>query len=171
MKVRVLVTGGTIDGLEYSKESDAPKKRKSLIPPLLREARVSCDYAVSVVFLKDSRFITGADLEWLAKACRKCPEKRILVTHGTLAMASTAKYLAKKKIGKTIVLAGAAAPASEISSDSKFNIGYAFAAAQLLPAGVYVAMNGRAFPASNVRKNMKTGYFENERKPGRRSRA
>jgi L-asparaginase len=31
---------------------------------------------------------------------------------------------------------------------------------QSLPHGVYVAMNGRVFPWNNVRKNRKTGEFE-----------
>jgi L-asparaginase len=31
---------------------------------------------------------------------------------------------------------------------------------QTLPHGVYIAMNGRHYPADNVQKNRKTGYFE-----------
>ncbi|HQT44937.1 MAG TPA: asparaginase domain-containing protein, partial [Candidatus Micrarchaeota archaeon] len=61
------------------------------------------------------------------------------------------------------VVTGAITPVANHASDSKFNSGFAFAAAQLLPKGVYVAMNGRIFRASNVRKNLLTGYFENER--------
>jgi L-asparaginase len=32
--------------------------------------------------------------------------------------------------------------------------------AQVLPPGVYVAMNGMAFPWDRVRKNTQTGFFE-----------
>ncbi|MFA5105409.1 MAG: asparaginase domain-containing protein [Candidatus Micrarchaeia archaeon] len=163
MAIRVLVTGGTIDGLDYSRESDAPKRRRSRVPSIFKDARITSGHSISILFLKDSRFIDSADLESLASACRRCAEKRILVTHGSMTMPATAKYLASKKLGKTIVLTGAITPAAHSVSDSKFNIGFAFAAAQFLPAGVYVAMNGKVFPASNVRKNMKTGYFENER--------
>jgi L-asparaginase len=46
------------------------------------------------------------------------------------------------------------------SSDGLFNLGSALAFAQTLPAGVYVAMNGRCFPWHAVRKNRKTGEFE-----------
>lgn len=46
------------------------------------------------------------------------------------------------------------------SSDGLFNLGSALAFAQTLPAGVYVAMNGRYFHANNVRKNKQTGMFE-----------
>jgi len=33
--------------------------------------------------------------------------------------------------------------------------------AQVLPAGVYVSMNGKWFPWNNVRKNKTKGEFEN----------
>jgi L-asparaginase len=46
------------------------------------------------------------------------------------------------------------------SSDGFFNLGSALAFAQILPPGVYVAMNGRYFTWDNVRKNRQTGQFE-----------
>jgi len=46
------------------------------------------------------------------------------------------------------------------SSDRLFNLGSALSFVQALPAGVYVAMNGRAFAWNNVRKNRATGMFE-----------
>jgi L-asparaginase len=46
------------------------------------------------------------------------------------------------------------------SSDGLFNLGSALSFAQVLPPGVYVAMNGTAFRWDQVRKNTKTGYFE-----------
>ena len=46
------------------------------------------------------------------------------------------------------------------SSDGLFNLGSALAYAQLLPSGVYVVMNGGYFNWNNVRKNKKTGEFE-----------
>jgi L-asparaginase len=41
-----------------------------------------------------------------------------------------------------------------------FNLGSALSFAQVLPPGVYVAMNGRYFPWDRVQKNRKTGVFE-----------
>ena len=61
---------------------------------------------------------------------------------------------------KTVVLTGAMIPIKFGSSDGLFNLGSALAFAQTLPAGVYVAMNGRYFQADNVRKNKQTGMFE-----------
>jgi L-asparaginase len=46
------------------------------------------------------------------------------------------------------------------SSDGLFNLGSALSFAQALPPGVYVAMNGRCFPAERVRKNREVGVFE-----------
>jgi L-asparaginase len=46
------------------------------------------------------------------------------------------------------------------SSDGLFNLGGALSVSQVLPPGVYVAMNGRVFDWDNVRKNHDTGVFE-----------
>ena len=78
-------------------------------------------------------------------------------------MAETAKVLAQKVKNKTIVLTGAMIPYKFGSSDGLFNLGSALAFVQSLPPGVYVAMNGRYFNWDNVRKNKKTGEFEETR--------
>jgi len=62
--------------------------------------------------------------------------------------------------GKTVVLTGAMVPYTFGSSDGIFNLGTALAFAQVLPAGVYVAMNGSYFPWHSVRKNRLKGVFE-----------
>ena len=46
------------------------------------------------------------------------------------------------------------------SSDGLFNLGSALSFAQVLPPGVYIAMNGQCFPWDRVRKNTQTGVFE-----------
>ena len=61
---------------------------------------------------------------------------------------------------KTIVLTGAMRPASFKHGDAEFNIGGAVIAAQSLPAGVYIVMNGRVFDPSSVRKNGALNRFE-----------
>jgi L-asparaginase len=75
-------------------------------------------------------------------------------------MTITASLLADKVKDKTIVLTGAMIPIKFGSSDGLFNLGSALAFAQTLPAGVYIAMNGRYFQANKVRKNKETGNFE-----------
>jgi L-asparaginase len=59
-----------------------------------------------------------------------------------------------------VVLTGAMVPYAFGSSDGLFNLGSALSFAQVLPAGVYVAMNGRYFAWNDVRKNKERGVFE-----------
>ena len=83
-----------------------------------------------------------------------------MITHGTDTMVQTAKALAGAVSGKTIVLTGAMIPIAFGSSDGLFNLGGALSVVQVLPPGVYVAMNGRIFDWDNVAKNHDTGVFE-----------
>jgi L-asparaginase len=85
--------------------------------------------------------------------------KYVLVTHGTDTMVETAKVLATIP-DKTIVLTGALNPARFRGSDAEFNIGTAVGAVQSLPAGVYIAMNGRIWDPARVRKNVDANRFE-----------
>ena len=98
---------------------------------------------------KDSLEITTADRSHIVERVTAASERRILVTHGTDSMAQTAEAL-KAVTGKVIVLTGAMQPARMRSSDAFFNLGCA----------VYIAMNGRVFPAGSVRKNRAERRFE-----------
>ena len=72
--------------------------------------------------------------------------------------------------GKTVVLTGAMVPYAFGSSDGLFNLGSALSFAQVLPPGVYVAMNGRCFDWDKVKKNRETGVFEpGNQEPGTRN--
>ena len=75
-------------------------------------------------------------------------------------MEETAKVLGQNINNKTIVLTGAMVPYKFGSSDGLFNLGSALAFAQTLQNGVYIAMNGRYFIWNSVKKNKKTGEFE-----------
>ena len=65
-----------------------------------------------------------------------------------------------KGLGISIVLTGALNPARFRGSDAEFNIGTAVGAVQSLPAGVYIAMNGRVWDPARVRKNVAANRFE-----------
>jgi L-asparaginase len=94
--------------------------------------------------------------------CRQCDETRIVITHGTDTMVESATALATASgiEGKTIVLTGAMIPYAFGSSDGMFNLGSALSFVQVLPPGVYIAMNGRCFQSNQVRKNRQSGVFE-----------
>jgi L-asparaginase len=75
-------------------------------------------------------------------------------------MVDTAILLGRNLKGRTIVLVGALIPYAFGASDALFNLGCAFSAVQVLPAGVYITMNGKIFSWDHVRKNKKSGEFE-----------
>ena len=108
----------------------------------------------------DSLDMTEQDRIMIADHCNKATEHKIIITHGTDTMADTARFLSSRVSGKTIVLTGAMIPYKFGSSDGLFNLGSAMAFVQALSPGIYVAMNGKCFNWDNVRKNKKTGEFE-----------
>jgi L-asparaginase len=55
---------------------------------------------------------------------------------------------------------GAMIPFEFKDSDALFNLGCAMSAVQILPAGIYITMNGRVFPYDKVVKNTDVGQFE-----------
>jgi L-asparaginase len=158
-RIRVLVTGGTFDK-EYDELSGRLFFRDTHVPEMLRRGRCRLDVAVQALMMIDSLDMTDADRRLVLESCRSCPEARIVITHGTDTMAETARALHGAAIAKTIVLTGAMIPYAFGSSDGLFNLGSALSFAQVLPAGVYVAMNGRVYPGDRVRKNRESGIFE-----------
>jgi L-asparaginase len=158
MFIRVFTTGGTIDKIYYDRLSEF-QVGDPQVADVLRPIHPGFDFAVTTLLRKDSLEMTAEDRELVRRAVENEPSERILVTHGTDTMAETGRALAGIP-GKTIVLTGALAPARFKESDAVFNLGFAFACVQLLPPGVYLAMNGRVFDPWRVRKNRDRNCFE-----------
>ncbi len=159
MSIRVLVTGGTFDK-EYDEIRGTLSFGDTHLPEMLRRGRCHLEVEIRTLMMLDSLEMTDTDRETIARNCLRAPEERIVVTHGTDTMVETARVLAATVPGKTIVLTGAMIPWAFGSSDGLFNLGSALSFVQVLPPGVYVAMNGRYFPWDDVRKNRETGRFE-----------
>ncbi len=159
MAIRILITGGTFDK-EYDMINGKLDFEETHVPEMLKLGRCTVPTEIRTLMMVDSLEMTDNDRELILHSCQSAIEDRILITHGTDTMQVTAEYLAKAQLGKTIVITGAMIPYKFGSSDGFFNLGAALAFLQTLPQGVYVAMNGRYFPWDNVRKNKKTGYFE-----------
>jgi L-asparaginase len=157
--IAILVTGGTFDK-QYNELAGTLTFKETHVPEMLRLGRCRVDVAVRQLMMIDSLEMTDADRRSIADACLASAESRIVITHGTDTMVDTARTLAGTMEGKTIVLTGAMVPYAFGSSDGLFNLGSALSFAQILPAGVYLAMNGRAFRWDEVRKNRETGIFE-----------
>jgi L-asparaginase len=127
---------------------------------MLRLARCRVETHVQTLMMIDSLDMTDADRAAIVESCQNTAEQRIVITHGTDTMAETARALLAAATGKTVVLTGAMVPYAFGSSDGLFNLGSALSFAQVLPPGVYVAMNGRVFAGDRVRKNRQGGVFE-----------
>jgi L-asparaginase len=157
--LRVLVTGWTFD-----KTYDEIRGRLSFgethVPEMLRLGRSRVELAVETLMMVDSLEMTDADRAKIVERCAACDERQIVVTHGTDTMVETARAIAAGVREKTVVLTGAMIPYAFGSSDGLFNLGSALSFAQVLPPGVYVAMNGQCFSWDRVRKNTQAGVFE-----------
>lgn len=161
MKITLIQTGGTIDkdypkttkGYAFSIEEPAAQR-------ILEKMPLSIDYEVITAFKKDSLEITKEDREQLSQICQEIQNDKIIITHGTDTLIETARFLEHKSIpSKTIVLTGAHLPERFYHSDAIFHLAFAVGIVQVLPFGVYVAMNGRYFQANQVQRNMETGLF------------
>lgn len=159
-RIRIFVTGGTFDK-EYDEIQGRLYFRDSHLAEMLELGRCRLNLEIRTLMMIDSLEMTAADREIIISQARSVPERRIVITHGTDTMVETALAIENAAIAdKTVILTGAMIPYKFGSSDGLFNLGSALAFAQSLSPGVYVAMNGRYFPASAVRKNRETGTFE-----------
>ena len=159
MPIRILVTGGTFDK-DYDELSGQLFFKDSHIAEMLRLGRSRVEVTIRTVMMIDSLEMTEADRALIVQNCAQCTEERIVITHGTDTMTETAAALAAAVSGKTVVLTGAMIPYAFGSSDGLFNLGSALSFVQILPPGVYLAMNGKCFPWDRVRKNRERGEFE-----------
>ena len=159
MPIRILVTGGTFDK-EYDEVTGSLFFKDTHIGEMLRLGRSRVDVTIRTIMMIDSLQMTDADRGLIVQNCLQCPEDRIVITHGTDTMTDTAAAIARSVPRKTIVLTGAMIPYAFGSSDGLFNLGSAISFVQVLPDGVYIAMNGKYFGWEQVRKNRTRGEFE-----------
>lgn len=156
---RIIVTGGTFD-----KRYDAIKGELTFkdthLPAILEQARVTLPLSIDIRLLIDSLQMTAEHRQSVLEACRASPERSIVVVHGTDTMVQTAEVVGSARLDRTVVFTGAMIPYSVQGSDAPFNLGFALAMALALPAGAYVAMNGRVFPWDNVTKDRTEGQFK-----------
>lgn len=156
--VRLIITGGTFDK-HYDEIKGELTFKDSHLPDIIKRVRITSPVELEIVQLIDSLQMTDEHRARILEVCRAAPESRIVITHGTDRMPETAKLLGPAALDKTIVLTGAMVPFQFSGSDALFNLGGAFMAARLLPPGVYVAMNGRAYAWDDVRKDFERGVF------------
>ena len=161
MSLRILATGGTFDK-HYDELAGKLSFSDSHLPAVIQRARLTVPVELEICMLMDSLEMNDSHRQTILQACQQAPEKALVIIHGTDTMRETAEVLGAANLDKTIVFTGAMIPYEIDHSDAFFNLGFACAAAQLLPAGVHVAMNGRIFPWNDVQKNRSAGVFVNK---------
>ena len=157
-KIKILTTGGTIDKIYFDRKSEY-QVGDPQAGGVLERANVVIEYSVESILRKDSLDMTEADRQKILNRVTSEPLDRIVITHGTDTMIDTGIALGKVT-DKTVVLTGSMYPAEFRDSDAIFNIGCAVVAVQILPPGVYIALNGRIFDPQHSRKNIDLNRFE-----------
>ena len=157
-KIKILTCGGTIDKIYFDAKGEYHTGEPQ-VTNIIAESNVFFEYRVESVFRKDSLDMDEVDRERVRAAVLNSIETKVLITHGTDTLIQTAQAMLDIS-SKTIVLTGSIEPAKFKISDAPFNIGFAMAAVQILPAGVYIAMNGQIFDPRNVKKNVGMSRFE-----------
>ena len=157
-KLLIITTGGTIDKIYFDDKSDY-QIGEPQISQILHAMHVAFEFEVSSLMRKDSLHMEDKDRQLILDVVSASKIRHILITHGTDSMVETATVL-QNVPDKTIVLTGALNPARFRDSDAIFNIGCAVGAAQTLPPGVYIAMNGKVWDPAHVRKNRFENRFE-----------
>jgi L-asparaginase len=155
--ILLLTTGGTIDKIYFDALSDY-QVGETVMAKLLEIARVKRLFRIEEVTRKDSLELDDHDRALIYARVSAAPENHIVITHGTDTMTDTARML-RDIPSKTIVLVGALAPARFGESDASFNLGMAFATAQVAAPGVYITMSGSVFRADSVVKDRAKGAF------------
>jgi len=176
-EILLCVMGGTIDSVLTIEGEVDVSLRSSVRQFLMNAIRPYFNIVERCVALKDSRKITQRDRMRLFRTIKshrpsnKSARRLALVTHGTFTMPDTAEFLRARQVDIqdwTIVHVGSFWPLNlpQIDHDNKiegsdapFNLGFAVAALLYEKPGIYIAMNGRVFPAGSVKKDTKHNLF------------
>jgi L-asparaginase len=157
--MKILITGGTLDK-QYNPLNGALIFNQSSVTDMLVQSRNTLEIDIDTLMLKDSLEMNDNDRLFISQACNECEDKHVIITHGTDTMVESAHIIATQLApNKTVVLLGAMVPYQFKRSDALFNLGCAVTAVQILPAGVYITMNGQVFDYREVQKNRALGKF------------
>lgn len=160
MKIHFIQTGGTID-------KDYPKKiagsgfeiGSPAVTRILDSLETHFQYVIVPLLQKDSLDLDDTDRELILNTVIECPSEKIIITHGTDSIIETGMFLQNAQIPKTIVLTGSFKPERFTGSDAMFNVGAALACVQILPHGVYIALQGLVEKADGITRNRISGKF------------
>ncbi len=159
MTLRVIASGGTFDK-HYDEIAGKLTFGAGHLAAAISRARITVPVTLEELPFLDSLEMQDADRQRILASCRASAQSAVVIIHGTDTMPETAAVLGTAGLKQTIVLTGAMIPYEIANSDALFNFGFACGVAQVLPSGVYVAMNGQIFFWDKVKKNRSAGTFE-----------
>ena len=146
-----MITGGTIDSYYDGTKDTAVPNEQSIIPRYIKSLKLYNQTEFTEICMKDSRSINKDDLNKLVNEIEKSKHTHIIITHGTYTLSDTARFLEAnlKRKDQTIILTAAMLPMTEFTmSDGPFNLGYALAKVEELPAGIYFCVNKKICSAN-----------------------
>lgn len=158
MALRIIATGGTFDK-QYDPIQGTLGFNDTHLPEILTTVRLYEPAVLEIVSMIDSIDMGGEQRNEILNACRRSPEDRIIIIHGTDTMTDTAKIIGEAKLPKCIIFTGAMVPYSVNRSDALFNLGTAVMATELSEIGTWIAMNGRLLPWNEAAKDRGKGIF------------
>ena len=159
--IHFVMMGGTIDShYEGTKDTIEPNMT-SAIPKYVNGLKLYHEIEFTEVCMKDSREVNEADLHKLLETIENSKHKKIIITHGTYTIDSTARYLKAnlKRKDLAIIFTGAMVPLEFPYNDAGFNFGYTIAKIESLNDGIFVCMNGKLFLPEEVAKLISEGRF------------
>jgi L-asparaginase len=159
MTLRVIASGGTFDK-HYDEIAGKLIFGAGHLAAAITRARITVPVFLEELPFLDSLEMQDTDRQRILASCRASEQSAIVIIHGTDTMPETAAVLGAAALSHTIVLTGAMIPYEITNSDALFNFGFACGVVQVLPPGVYVAMNGQLFNWDEVKKNRIAGVFE-----------
>lgn len=159
MTLRIIASGGTFDK-HYDEITGKLTFGAGHLATAITRSRITIPVVLEELPFLDSLEMEDPDRLRILAACRASSQPAIVIIHGTDTMRETAAVLGAAGLSKIIVLTGAMIPYEIANSDALFNFGFACGVAQVLPPGVYVAMNGQFFNWDKVQKNRSAGIFE-----------
>lgn len=168
--IYILTTGGTIE-TKYSEKDGSLLNDENKLERYLSRLRLPATKVLVIPLMnKDNLEIDEIDRRLLLDTvkCLLSDSAPIVITHGTDTMVETGSYLKSglPHVHVPIVLTGAMTPLGFEGSDGLQNLTESLFAVRLLPAGLYIVMHGRSFPADRVRKDADRGQFVWAEPPG-----
>ena len=159
-KILIIDTGGTFNKV-YNPLTGSLDIEKSgeAIDTIAKNWLV--EFEVINIIGKDSLDMIESDREEILQTIKKSTFNSVIIIHGTDTIDKTAKYLAKAKLGKEIILTGAMVPFSINPIEATANLALAYGYIERLDReGVYIALNGSVNRYNRVIKNREKGKFE-----------